>query len=250
MIDLANMTENSTLLDLHNRIKALESNGSVSAYHSSGSAVTQSAPITRPAPIQPQTIEADASAARTASEKTSVQEEAQFTPPPISKKADGNDLRSLWEALLSNVKSAPTKAILNLATPVKISAEEIIITFKNEKLVSQFTTTNKKDIVAEAAKLMFNRGDTAIIVRLPQLNDAAISSETVNTVPKIRANENIPVEEEKKKTTAALTKDDNKTDFEQVQSTEKQALDENTKKRLESDQEKMVLELFDGKFIE
>ena len=250
MIDLANMTENTALLELQNRINALE-NGNLSTVQRAVKQTVQS-PVTRPAPVPPAV---DSSQEQTKivhqPQSQEIIKEEQFTPPPMSKKPSGNDISSLWDALLANVKSAPTKAILNLATPVKITKDEIIITFKNDKLVSQFTATNKKDMLAEAAKLLFNCANTSVVVRLPQAGDENLqpSDTKVETADSVKQ-----LAEDKKKITEAVA--ENKDNASKPSLTEENnVIEEQVKnkkeiERLESDQEKMVLELFDGKYVE
>ena len=68
----------------------------------------------------------------------------QFTPPPISKKPSGNDIGSLWQMLLANINHQPTIGLLRLATPVKIAADGIIITFKTEANVANFNRDENK----------------------------------------------------------------------------------------------------------
>ena len=255
MIDLANMTENTTLLDLQNRVKALEGGDVVpsSVKH------MQPVSVTRPAPVQPTVKEQVHTETKVEPEQksqpTNNSQDVSFTPPPMSKKPSGNDLNSLWSSLLSNVNSASTKAILNLATPVKITKDEIIITFKNDKLVSQFTTSNKKDIVLDAANILFNNSNPSVVVRLPLAGDNTLQFSEVPTSEL----------EEKKKITEVVEEEliGVETENEDVELEEpayqnvavpKQpnnaTLDEKAKERLESDQERMVLELFDGKYIE
>lgn len=181
MIDLANMTENTTLLDLQNRVKALEGTGVAPAPRTVVQAAPPQAPasrpvepVTRPAPVPPQ---------ETPVVKPEPQPEPSedFTPPPVSRKPDGNDIQSLWQTLLMNIKSPATKALLNLASPVKISPDEVIITFKNDKLVSQINDTNKKQMLVEAANTMFNQSDSKVIVRLPQANDAVVEKKKADS---------------------------------------------------------------------
>lgn len=244
MIDLANMTENSTLLDLQNRVKALESGG-VSLTNIPVSKITEpQAPVTRPAPVQPvQEQEAK-------TQKTAVKAENDiFTPPPISKKPDGNDIQSMWEAFLSNIKSVPTKAMLNqLGTPVKISSDEIIITFKSENFVNQFSSGAKKDVLSDAAKVMFNNSDTKIFVRLPHSGDENLQAEK----PIVTKAQNT---EEKKKIIEKIIEEPEE-HIEVENEMENQVSDVDIKKdleterRYESDQEKMILDLFDGKYID
>ena len=257
MIDLANMTENTTLMDLQNRVKALEGGEVVPSTVKH----IQPASVTRPAPVQPTVIEPTHTESKIEPEqKTQTQNNTQdvsFTPPPMSKKTSGNDLNSLWNTLLANVKSPSTSAILKLATPVKITSDEIIITFKNENLVSQFTTSNKKDIVLEAANVVFNNSNPSVVVRLPLAGDNTLQFSDVTTKEP---------EEEKKKITETVEEEpiNEDAELEDIEIDEeptvadvviqKQSnntpLDEKAKERLESDQEKMVLDLFDGKYIE
>ena len=268
MIDLANMSENTALLDLQNRIKALEA----------GNCIPQArpqvvAPVTRPAPIPVQTnnVKAEQSQVANSSQDLSHHETKvatphvapqteqmdDFTPPPMSQKPTGNDIQTLWKALLMNVKSPSTKALLNLATPVKIAPDGVIITFKNEKLVAQINDTNKKQMLEEAAKLMFN-SDVSVMVRLPQGGDTEITSESLKKNFKITAPPVVepvkPVEhpQQVKSVETPASKDIIK-----EQKNVKVAKDANPtpkseqdKERLESDQEKMIMELFDGKYIE
>ncbi len=237
MIDLANMTENTTLLDLQNRVKALESSGVSSPAPARVSATVQAQAVTRPAPVSPAPEPIRKSVAEeTALPAKPVETEA-VEAFPMSRKPDGNDIQSLWDALLSNVKSPATKALLHLATPVKITPEETIITFKNDKLVAQINDTNKKQMLVDAANAMFGQSDSKVIVRLPQGGDDAL----IASAPAA----------EKKKVVVELPKEEVKPE---PVINEPELLEENkqdkTIDREETDQEKMVLELFDGKYIE
>ena len=197
------------------------------------------------------------------SQAPQTQQVEDFTPPPMSQKPSGNDIQSLWKALLMNVKSPSTKALLNLATPVKIAPDGVIITFKNEKLVAQINDTNKKQMLEEAASLMFN-ATVSVMVRLPQGGDSEITAESVKKNFKIATPQQVSqtppppqptaptpqvkqvevpkqVAPQKVKEQARLQ---NTNDEQSVPKTE------NEKERLESDQEKMIMELFDGKYIE
>ena len=264
MIDLANMSENSTLLDLQNRVKALEGGNFTPAPRPQPVAhVTRPAPIpvqeTKPQVSQSQTPQPAQTIKQEISKPVEPQPQDDFTPPPMSQKPDGNDIQSLWKALLLNVKSPSTKALLNLATPVKIAPDGVIITFKNEKLVSQINDTNKKQMLAEAAGLMFN-AEVSVMVRLPQGGDSDITAESVkknfeiatpspvpqqNNQPKkqIQDIKPTPVQKQPEAVVEQLPQ-------QSVKQNEPAPKTEKEKKRLESDQEKMVMELFDGKYIE
>lgn len=135
-----------------------------------------------------------------------------------------------------NIKSPATKALLNLASPVKISPDEVIITFKNDKLVSQINDTNKKQMLVEAANTMFNQSDSKVIVRLPQANDAVVEKKKLTVEEPASAAPPPPPVPPAPSPQPAIEE-------------EKPAPSKNIE-REESDQEKMVLELFDGKYIE
>ena len=252
MIDLANMTENSTLLDLQNRVKALEGGG-----------VSIPAPqpvVTRPAPIQPppvqtpEPVKQQISQPALAPQKPTApkpQQEDDFTPPPVSKKPSGNDIQTLWQTLLAIIKSPSTRALLNLATPVKIAPDGVIITFKNDKLVSQISDTNKKQMIVDAASAMFGASAVSVSIRLPQAGDAELAAQAAPVT--VSAPQPAPVEEEKKNSPPPIIEQEEEPEV-KPQAKEAPAaepkLEVRDKERLESDQEKMVLELFDGKYIE
>ena len=241
IIDLANMTENSTLLDLQNRVRNLES----------GSIVTQSVSmpsmITRPAPIQPPVAEPIVAIQQQNVAETVVAKQKTediFTPPPMSKKPSGSDIGSLWQALLMNIKSPSTQALLKLATPLKISAEGIVITFKNERLVSQLNDSNKKQLVLDAANVLYNNTNPPVTIRLAQSGDKVETNST--TAPAISQ----PVKQQKPE----MAKESGSTLTEiQVEEGSDIVIDKEKKDasaRLETDQERMVLDLFDGKYVE
>ena len=240
MIDLANMTENTTLIDLQNRVRALESGGVSVAPHQRTPIAEPQSPVTRPAPIQPSQEEP------VISKKTKPVEEAQeFTPPPISKKPDGTDLISMWEAFLANIKSVPTKAMLNqLGTPVKIAKDEIIITFKSDNFINQFSNGNKKELLIESAKVLFNNSDTKITVRLPQPGDEKLQSSGGKQTSTEEKKKIAPPKKEQPEITEEQEPDDKPNQPQEIKTEQK------PEARFESDQEKMILDLFDGKYID
>lgn len=256
MIDLANMTENSALLDLQNRIKALETGAPIQAAVRPAivSPAPQPAVVTRPAPIPPQEKAQEVVQPKERVEEVQSEE---FTPPPMSRQADGNDIQSLWKVLLENIKSPSTRALLNLATPVKIAPDGVVITFKNDKLVSQINDTNKKQMIIDAANAMFSQSATSVSIRLPQAGDAELAaasaaSASVKKKPEPRENrEESRVDFSLPNTpTKAVQKPTLEAPLEAEPETIQQTPDKKPETREESDQEKMILELFDGKYIE
>ena len=242
MIDLANMTENSTLLDLQNRVRALEAGeGSTPP-----SAISQV--VTKPAPIVPPTPESVAKpisqiqpAKQAETPKPVLQASAQddFTPPPISKKTSGNDIGALWQALLINIKSPSTTALLKLATPLQISPEGILLTFKNERLVAQISDSNKKQLIIDAANIMFNQ-NVPVTIRLAQSGDKIVQPTTLAPAPQPIITTPTEKPSIKKEEISKQESNDIKTEN----------LSTENIQRLESDQERMVMDLFDGKYVE
>ena len=264
MIDFANMTENSTLLDLQNRVKALESGGELPAAkflpNEIKSPIAEPAVVTRPAPIEPQSIPKQEELVKTEPQKNeanskehaSVTEE--FTPPPVSKKSDGKDLASMWQMLLANIKSPSTQALLKLAKPVSIAPEGVVITFRNDRLVSQINDTNKKQLIVDAANTMFNQKDTKVTIKMAQFGD---NKTVINTAEPAEDEDESETEETIKISPAPVVqKQDQEIEPEEIKEnlSQDQQLskeeDKKDKERIESDQEKMVIELFDGKYVE
>ena len=253
MIDLANMTENSKLLDLQNRINALE-NGAITK-------VPVRPQIQTPQPVQQVTQRTEQTVTRPApipplEQITQKQIEPEFTPLPINKKPEGGNIESLWQALLMNIKSPATKALLHLATPVKIAADEVIITFKNDKLVSQINDTNKKQMLAEAANIMFNT-DVKVTIRLPMAGDNEITAAqkknlTTDNIIKPHVAEVIKEQpsQEQRKEVPSINQPAKTQDETNKSQTSDTRISEEGAKKIESDQEKMIMDLFDGKYIE
>ena len=236
IIDLANMAENSTLLDLQNRVRALESGSSaITAAQGANN-------VTRPAPIAPKPIENQSediqkkNLTESVTKKEEIEEE--FTPPPMSKKSDGKDIQSMWEALLANISSPSTLGLLKLATPIQISSDGVILTFKSEKWVSSMNEDSKKQIIQNAVNSILG-DNVSLTIRLAAASDAKISPQS-NEAPKLG-----------KKVTKEQKNNEEKTYEAPVNTTAETKIDSNKKsERTETDQEKMIIDLFDGKYVE
>ena len=170
----------------------------------------------------------------------SVAQEDDFTPPPISKKSDGKDLVSMWQALLMNIKSPSTQALLKLATPLRIAEDGIVITIKNERLVSQMNEVNKKQLVIDAAKVIFNGANVPITIRLAQNGDKPIE------VKQVASSQAKPVEKEEVQVVIEKKSESIETVQEVIQQEKASSKEE---LRAETDQERIVLDLFDGKIV-
>lgn len=230
IIDLANLTENTKLVELQNRLARLEGGAvepiKVTAYK------TAPAPVTKPEimksaapkPVQPEPQKFE--------QPQPPQEE--FSPMPKSKPVAGADVLGLWGQLLENVQSAPTRALLKQwGAPVKISPDETIITMKNEIFLNQVQSGAKKQSIIQAVDNLFGQSSSNVVIRLPQAGDDAVRQVTTSTVPPQKTVEK-PKEPE--------------IEPEEVQEIKQQFKKPET--TVHSDNVKMVMDLFDGKVID
>ena len=255
LIDLSNLTNNTKLIDLQTRLQALESGAVAQTPQRRVATPVQSAPKTVvPQPIQPQSISKPVENSQPKPEskpvQNTVEEKAEeFTPMPKAKKIDpSTDIRSLWGELLSHIKSPSTHALLKLANPVKIAPDEVVITFKQSIFVKQASEGQKKIAIMEAADEMFGQKNTVVNIRTPLDSDIDLGKivpakpkPQPTVAPKTLAEPKSEISEEEAETVKEVT--ENKVQ-EEEKKTEKQH--SNT---FESDQSKMIKELFDGKYI-
>ncbi len=255
LIDLSNLTNNTKLIDLQTRLQALESGAVTQTPQRRVATPVQAAPKTVvPQPIQPQSISKPVENSQPKPEskpvQNTVEEKAEeFTPMPKAKKLDpSTDIRSLWGELLSHIKSPSTHALLKLANPVKIAPDEVVITFKQSIFVKQASEGQKKIAIMEAADEMFGQKNTVVNIRTPLDSDIDLGKivpakpkPQPTVAPKTLAEPKSEISEEEAETVKEVT--ENKVQ-EEEKKTEKQH--SNT---FESDQSKMIKELFDGKYI-
>ena len=193
IIDLANLTENTSLVELQNRIARLE--GGASAPVKVAAYKTAPAPVLKPEIKQPQkvkpvkpvieetdkTVEIKSEPVKAAEHDT---DKDDFAPMPKSKSSGGEDISALWGKLLENLSSAPTRALLKQwANPVKITPEETVITMKNEIFLNQVQSGSKKQAVIDAVNNLFAQSNSNVIVRLPQAGDENVRQSSVVTKP-------------------------------------------------------------------
>ncbi len=243
IIDLANLTENTKLVELQNRISRLEGGiiepVKVSAYKTAPSPVTKPEILTPPQPSH-KLVEGAAVGDnhKNSEEVNSNSVNSDYSPMPKSKSADTN-LSDLWGQLLSLVQSTPAKALLKQwATPVKISPDETIISMKNEMFMKQVQTGVKHQAIVDAVDSLFGQTSSNIIIRLPMAGDETIQpSKQPATVPQPRPKqaEQPEVEpEEVQELKEEITKPEVK----------------KTNSSMHSDNVNMVVDLFDGKIID
>ncbi len=260
IIDLANLTENTKLVELQNRLARLEG-GAASVQNNYGNV---SKPVnvavfkTAPTPVtKPEVMKVDKdekSAGLVSKSSPGVDEQSSrhpelvsgsqpdksdndFSPMPKSKPVEGADVLAAWGQLLELIASPPTRALLKQwGNPVKITAEETILTMKSEIFLNQVQTGTKKQAIVDAVNNLFGQTDSNIIIRLPQAGDDAVRQVTAAPVKpkeKPQVKEVEPVIEPK--------------EIEEIKAEVKK---ETKPVEIYSDNVKMVMDLFDGKIID
>lgn len=259
LIDLANLTNNTKLLELQARLQALESGSSV-VIPRKITPPTSEASIGTPSKTST-TIEKVIVTKETKSIQNSVsieelQQDSQsnvendFTPMPKAKMIDPNtDIRSLWATLLSHIKSPSAQALLKLANPVKVSPEEVVITFKQAIFVKQASDGTKKTAIMEAADEMFNQKNTTVTIRTPMDSDVDLGKISPAATQKqvMQPQETKIISTDKPE--QIINEEDIKEAQELRQAENKSSSQSTSEQHYESDQSKMIKELFDGKYI-
>ncbi len=265
IIDLANLTENTSLVELQSRIARLEGGNvqpaKVSAYK------TAPAPVMKPEMQKAEHAKPDIVLHKDA-ESIPVQQKPQekvpveakvenisndndFSPMPKSKHSDGGDISVLWSRLLENVHSAPTRALLKQwANPVKIAPDETILTMKNEIFLNQVQSGSKKQAVVDAVNALFAQENSNVIIRLPHADDVQVQPASVPEVhqeqPKPKPSPVMkPVQMEPEVQPEEVEK--------LKEEIHKPAKSESASKivdSLHSDNVNMVMEIFEGKVID
>lgn len=273
IIDLANLTENTSLIELQNRIARLEGGAvqpiKVAAYktppapvmkqdigHAKPDIVMQKE-VAKPQVQTPKTV-ASVPIQETAlvvAKEENEKENDDFSPMPKSKPVDSSDISVLWGQLLALIQSPPTRALLKQwANPVKITPEETILSMKNEIFLNQVQSGNKKHAIIEALDSLFGQSNSNVVVRLPHPDDALVKPATATTSP-VRQSQPKP----ELKPSPVMKPIEKASEVEEVEVNE---LREEVEKKvktdaaskieasLHSDNVNMVMELFDGKVIE
>ncbi len=159
----------------------------------------------------------------------------------------GEDLSAKWQGILQNIESIPSRMFFyNLSKPVELTTEGITISFAKEIFVKQAQESSKNAPLKKAAMSYFGVEDINVHIKLADENDVIPvtkpSIEKLEKKPEIKTE----VEEENEhllqETLGQIPQQNN------IAATENKYQDDNTENL--SDQSKMVMELFNGKYIE
>ncbi len=206
MIDLANLAENSKLIELQNRISRLE-----------GGEVQQEVVVhnykTPPAPVQKPSMKPASAPSHTpvVSEVQHIAQEVKEEPksqvyyqtaaqpkqmPQIEKPKvqeiaetpqeafpavntsgyEHADLVTMWHELLANITSTPTRELLKqLGKPIEITPENVVIAIKQEIFVKQWSEEAKKKTIVDAVDKLFSQKGSNVVIRQPLPSDAQVN---------------------------------------------------------------------------
>lgn len=247
IIDISNNQKNIKLSELSKRLDSLESqicSGTINVTNKM-EAPKAIAPVSKPKavevtqpihavekePVKP--IHKPEVKSEIKPETEEIKEEKQETVSFA--RENGCNLAQMWTSLLQNIESMPSRAFfISLARPVEISKEKIVISFAKDIFVRQAKEDTKKLPLKNAALKYFEVKDIILEVKLSDGTEPAIE------------------ETDKKKTKVTP-----KAPVETTKTEEDEYYEETFKKPTEavieidsSDQAKMVMQLFDGKYID
>ena len=271
IIDLANLTENTSLVELQNRVARLEGGTiqpvKVATYK------TAPSPVLKPeiGHAKPDVVmQKEVEHVQTQKPKQSISEpvsptktvEGQapvdnddFSPMPKSKPLDSSDVSVLWGQLLTLIQSPPTRALLKQwANPIKIAPDETVLSMKNEIFLNQVQSGSKKQAIIEALDSLFSQSNSNVVVRLPHPDDTQVKPSTVSAQP-VRQSQ--PKPQIKQSPVMKPVEKAPEVEAEEVEELREEAVKSakadpasNIEASLHSDNVNMVMELFDGKVIE
>ena len=259
ILDMSNLTQNTKLEELQKRISALESGEAPKIMVNTSPYNTPPAPVKKPEIMKPEAPKpAPKPQPAQVSKSTVTEDEVLAEPVPMSKPANPNSLKALWAKLLENVSSFPSRAILKQqAVPVKITQNEVIITIKNSNWLKQFGPEGSKhSFIVDASNSLFGSAVKKIIVRAPESGDEAIRKEQTAgdeddkpaPVPKSVPQPKPEVKKEEiVEAVEAKEEIDSQDDVGEPSQTVKRKSSDSS---FHSDNVNMVMELFDGKFID
>ncbi len=249
IIDISSSGNILKLSSLEKRIENLEDKvNDNNINHSSAAPVAQILKKESTAPIKPEpkNIEPQVKQVKTKTTKeiqSPPVQESQTEAQSISLSSN-NDTGHLWTSVLQNIESMPSRTFyMSLARPIEISEQKIVISFAKEIFVKQAKEDSKKNPLKNAAMKYFSVSDINIQVVLNENPSSLKISSDVEDKKKIDESKPQELKTENSQLNSEVNEDDEYYDNMLPKSTS--AVDYQ-----HSDQAKMILELFDGKYID
>ena len=239
IIDLTNYKNLPSAENLLNRIEVLEqklASGNVAV------AQTQPVQVVAPPPVVKvkQVEEKVSNIAPLETPKPQVKQVEQEKPvqtAQVAPQSGGNDLHSLWVSILQSIDSLPNRAFYsNLARPVEITENKVVVAFSKEMFLKQAKEGAKKQALHDAVCRYLNVSNPIIEVVTSDNIDLSKKIATPAPVQKpVVENDIRKQEEEEYHAFVEAKKEEQKQPVKIVDS---------------SSQAAMVKELFDGKYID
>ena len=282
IIELSSNVKYSSYAQLLERIERLEAN--VVSGEIKPSSVVQAPPVFKPAaaPVQaPQSTQPPMPAAQQHVEQEALKPRETEAPKPVvsepkpepvaaevqapketaasSNNAASADIATAWQGILQNIESNPSRMFFyNLSRPVELSKDGVTIAFLKEIFVKQAQDVSKNAPLKKAAMSYFNVDDINIHIKLADASDPEpqnikptlekLEKKQVPAAPKVN-------ETEEEAENAMLLKETLSPPAAKGSAYSTMTHNENINSNDEiaenlSDQSKMVMELFNGKYIE
>jgi len=178
----------------------------------------------------------------------SVHTAQQMQPAPASTPAQSSENGlELWDSLLSNFSSLPSKMFFaNLSCPVMITPDKVVIGFTKDIFVSQSREAGRMNPLKSAIQGLFGNSDMPVEIRLISEAEANEFKSGIKKKSDVAPAPQKPSEQPK---TASSNEEDEEEEF-----YEKQLAEKNGKKpsqpKVYSDQAKMIMDLFNGKYMD
>ena len=246
LIDLSNLTDNTKLADLENRIARLEG-GDVQILHSLSSA-SISSEVIKPHSTEHQISSSDENISKQITQSVSAEPPVQIVSQPDTQITSNNssNLSALWlqviDVLLGNSDPGGRAKMKGMANIVKYDGNEIVIAVKNQVFASRFNEPERRSKLLNAVSKVIGKSDINLVIREKNSSDLVV--------------QNSQVEQTKKKITPPI---DLVEKIEEVSEEEKNTVyteqnpeitQNNDEQNYKSDLAKSVCTLFDGKYIE
>lgn len=278
MIDLANLAQNTSLMQLQERLSRLESGAPV---HSSPvQYATHPSPVVKP--ILKETMKPELKTQSAAEVKKEVVEEVkstptkeiqpeaenevqkkaekdvqmeaqeeikeEFSPMPKMHHASPDDISSVWPKFLElmNKRNMPACAMVKQhSAPVDFSAEIITLACKSDLYFKMLSGESKKKVIIETAKEFFGISEVNLTIRMATASDNKI---TASTTSQAAEKKNSIIKPSPQNEVVEIDEEELEEIIEEVKAPVK-ALKSDIKV-MPSDQVAMVMNLFDGKYID
>lgn len=270
-IDLANLAQNTSLLELQERVSRLEGGGVNVPKTTAPAYIAKPTPIAKEEkfvsepkiePVSKPAIEAKAEIAKEAPKeeikeiakeevKPEIQIEEELPVMPVSKHVPKEDSGiSLWKDLLLNISSPPTVSLLaDHAKPIELSAEKVVIVCEKEFSLKALSSDMKRKMISEACEKLFGKKEIQLVIRLANADDKIPEVEKKNPIIEKPAQKEV-TKEPQSSTTEKLNEESDEEINEEDDFVEHKLAKKKEAVFMPSDQVSMVVKLFDGKYID